>query len=383
MTYTVIRWCLARGVVAGWLVFLLAHPLSAAQTLGPVTDDIGIIKIPAGAPIQIGGYWVMSCADTALGLDSKRGVDIAIADIGNKLLGHPIKFNAEDDLCSAEGGQVAATKLASNPQTVIVLGGACSSAATPAAPILWQAGIVNICTGCSAPSLTAPDQQRAAMRRLHACTISGDIDQGAADAKYMYEALKARTIVTVHDGSPYAQQLTVVTARNFTKLGGKVSSQEAIAPTDIDMHPVLTRVAAEKPDALYIPVFVAAAAQILRQSKETPGLEHTTVVGGGSLAAPGFIEAAGPVVVGFRICSIDLSPETMGKAYPEFIAKYTKMFGEGPISNGHADSYDAAVMAFTAIKEVAKAGSDGSLYIGKKSPSGRSVAKRKGESSMA
>ncbi len=364
MTYTVIRWCLARAVVVGWLVSLLAHPLSAAQTLGPVTDDIGVIKIPAGAPIQIGGYWVMSGADTALGLDSKRGVDIAIADIGNKLLGHPIKFNAEDDLCSAEGGQAAATKLASNPQTVIVLGGACSSAATPAAPILWQAGIVNICTGCSAPSLTAPD--RGPQYDGFARTIASDIDQGAADAKYMYEALKARTIVTVHDGSPYAQQLTVVTARNFARLGGKVASQEAIAPTDIDMHPVLTRVAAEKPDALYIPVFVAAAAQILRQSKETPGLEHTTVVGGGSLAAPGFIEAAGPVVVGFRICSIDISPETMGKSYPEFIAKYTKKFGEGPISNGHADSYDAAVMAFTAIKEVAKADSDGNLYIGKK-----------------
>jgi branched-chain amino acid transport system substrate-binding protein len=56
----------------------------------------------------------------------------------------------------------------------------------------------------------------------------------------------------------------------------------------------------------------------------------------------------------------------MGKSYPEFIAKYTKKFGEGPISNGHADSYDAAVMAFTAIKEVAKADSDGNLYIGKK-----------------
>jgi branched-chain amino acid transport system substrate-binding protein len=177
--------------------------------------------------------------------------------------------------------------------------------------------------------------------------------------------VKARTIVTVHDGSRYAQQLTVVTATNFTKLGGKVVSQEAIAPTDIDMHPVLTRVAAEKPDVLYIPVFVAAAAQILRQSKETPGLEHTTV-GGGSLAAAGFIEAAGPAVIGFRICSIDISPESMGQQYPEFIAKYTRMFGEGPISNGNANSYDAAVMAFTAIKQVAKADSDGNLYIGKR-----------------
>jgi branched-chain amino acid transport system substrate-binding protein len=363
MIFPVVRRSAALGLLTG-LFLLTSHPLHPAQTVGPDTDSIGVIKIPKGAPIQIGGYWVMSGADTALGLDSKRGVEIAIADIGGKLLGHPVKLEAEDDLCSAEGGQAAATKLASSPQTVIVLGGACSSAATPAAPILWQAGITNICTGCSAPSLTAPDRKPA--YDGFARTIASDIDQGAADAEYLYEVVKARTIVTVHDGSPYAQQLTVVTATNFTKLGGKVLSQEAIAPTDIDMHPVLTHVAAEKPDALYMPIFVAAAAQLLRQSKEIPGLEQTTLVGGGSLAASAFIEAAGPAVVGFRICSSDLSPETMGKDYPEFVGKYAKVYGEGPISNGHANSYDAAVMAFTAIKKVAKADKDGNLFIGKK-----------------
>ena len=66
-------------------------------------------------------------------------------------------------------------------------------------------------------------------------------------------------------------------------MGGKILSQEAIAPTDVDMHPVLTRIASEKPDMVYFPVFTAAAAQILRQAKETPGLEKTKLMGGGSL----------------------------------------------------------------------------------------------------
>src|SRR5277367_622654 len=350
-------------LAAAAIITFAAGAAQAAQTLGPVTDDLGVVRIPKGAPIIIGGYWVISGADTAMGIDSKRGAELAFKDNGDKLLGHPIKLNVEDDLCSAEGGQAAATKLASNPQTVIVLGGACSSAATPAAPILWQAGIVNICTGCSAPSLTAPD--RKAVYDGFARTIASDIDQGAADARYLYEVVKARSIVTVHDGSPYAQQLTVVTARNFTNLGGKVLSQEAIAPADIDMHPVLTHVASEKPDALYMPIFVAAAAQMLRQSKEISGLEHTTLIGGGSLAASAFIEAVGATVVGFRIRTSDVSPETLGKNYPEFVEKYKKAYGEGPISNGNANSYDAAVMAFKAIEQVAKTDKGGNLYIGK------------------
>jgi branched-chain amino acid transport system substrate-binding protein len=346
------------------LVLLLSHPLFAAQTVGPVTDDIGVIKIPKGAPIQIGGYWVISGPDTALGLDSKRGAEIALADIGNKLLGHPIKFQVEDDQCNAEGGQTAATKLASNPQITIVLGGACSSAATPAAPILWAQGITNICTACSAPSLTAPDRKPA--YDGFARTIASDIDQGASDAQYIYTVLKAKTLATVHDGSPYAQQLAAVTARNFIKLGGKVVSEEAVAPTDVDMHPVLTKVAAAKPDVFYMPIFVAAAAQLLRQSKEIPGMEHTTLIGGGSLGAAEFIEAVGPAVVGFRLCYSDVSPETMGKGYPAFLTKYKKMYGEGPISGFHANAYDAAEMAIKAITKVAKTDKDGTLYIGRK-----------------
>ena len=148
-----VRRHLARVIVAVALS-VLAHPLYA-ETQGPVTDPIGVVRIPKGAPIQIGGYWVMSGADTAMGIDSKRGAELAFRRIGNKLLDHPIKFQVEDDQCNAEGGQTAATKLAANPQILMVLGGACSSAATPAAPILWQQGITNICNACSAPSLTA------------------------------------------------------------------------------------------------------------------------------------------------------------------------------------------------------------------------------------
>ena len=53
----------------------------AAATVGPVTDDLGVIRIAKGAPIQIGAYWVLSGADTALGLDEKRGVEIAFKDV--------------------------------------------------------------------------------------------------------------------------------------------------------------------------------------------------------------------------------------------------------------------------------------------------------------
>jgi branched-chain amino acid transport system substrate-binding protein len=361
----VAKTCRGLAVLAAAAVMMFASgAVQAAQTIGPVTDDIGVIKIPKGAPIQIGGYWVMSGADTAMGIDSKRGAELYFKSVGDKVLGHPIRLTVEDDMCNAEGGQTAATKLAANPQMFIVLGGACSSAATPAAPILWQQGITNICNACSAPALTAPD--RGAQYDGFGRTIASDIDQGASDAKYMYTVMNAKTIVAVHDGSPYAQQLAAVAAKNFAALGGKVLSTEAVAPTDVDMHPVLTKIAAEKPDVIYMPIFVAAAAQLLRQSKEVSGLEHTGILGGGSLMAAEFIEAAGPSVVGFHIAYPDVSVEAMGKGYPGFVEEYKKVYGEAPVSGYHANAYDAAEMAVTAIKKVAKTDKDGNLYIGKK-----------------
>jgi branched-chain amino acid transport system substrate-binding protein len=139
-----------------------------------------------------------------------------------------------------------------------------------------------------------------------------------------------------------------------------------VAPTDVDMHPVLTRIAAEKPDIVYFPLFTAAAAQVLRQAKETPGLEHTKLMGGSSLLSADFIEAAGPAVVGFIIGYPDLSPTAMGKGYPKFVEEYKKAYGEAPISGYHANAYDAMTLTAMAIKKVGKTDKDGNLYIGRK-----------------
>ena len=86
--------------------------------------------------------------------------------------------------------------------------------------------------------------------------------------------LGIKTAATIHDGSVYADQLQQVFADNFKKLGGTITSQEAVNPGDTDMKPVLTKIATQKPGFLYYPCFIAEAAHITRQSKEVGGLEN-------------------------------------------------------------------------------------------------------------
>ena len=337
---------------------------ATAETVGPVTDELGVIKIPKGAPIHIGGYWTLSGPDTALGLDQKRGAEIAFEDWGNKVVGHPIKFHVEDSQCNAEGGQTAATKLASNQNIVVVVGPDCSSAATPGAPILWNAGIPSVATSTTAPSLTAPDRKPGYHGYLR--TIYNDLSAGAADAEYFYNVLNCRTLATVHDGSPYAEQLVRVAERRFTELGGKVVAAEAVSPTDVDMRPLLTGIATTKPCALYFPIFVAAAAQIARQEGEISGLEDTNIVGGSALMAPGFLEAAGDAAENFVFTNPDASTDAYGEGYNEFLEKYEDRYGEKPIQAFHANAYDGGVVALMGIEKVAKKDAEGNTYIGRK-----------------
>ena len=65
---------------------------------------------------------VVTGADGTLGVDSRRGIEIAVDDKGGKLLGHTIKLDGQDSGCGAEPGQAAAAKLAADTTIVGVIG---------------------------------------------------------------------------------------------------------------------------------------------------------------------------------------------------------------------------------------------------------------------
>ncbi len=102
---------------------------ACAPAAAECTDSIGCVDVKAGDPVHIAYAMVTSGADATLGIDSRNGAEIAVDDKGGKVLGHDIKFDGEDELCSAEGGQAAGTKLAADPTVVAVIGTSCSSAA--------------------------------------------------------------------------------------------------------------------------------------------------------------------------------------------------------------------------------------------------------------
>jgi branched-chain amino acid transport system substrate-binding protein len=343
------------------LAVLLVASIVLTACGGPkfeCTDAIGCVDIAPDEPVHIAYMLTISGATAFLGEDSQGAIEIAIDDRGGELLGHPISLTGEDSLCSAEGGQTAATKLASDPTIVGVIGSNCSSAATAAMPTISSAGFVMLSPSNTAPALTLEGEtwQPGYYRICHT-----DLFQGSVAAEFAYNELGARTAATIHDGSPYADQLQQVFAGRFKELGGTVTFQGAVNVGDTDMRTVLTSVAADSPDVLYYPIFEPEGPFITAQSSEIAGLENTTLMGADGLLSDSFPENSGPNVVGMYLSG----PYVSGAAYDEFLAKWKTKFGGVPPSGFHAFAYDGTNILLDSIEKVAVVDDDGTVHVGR------------------
>jgi branched-chain amino acid transport system substrate-binding protein len=323
------------------------------------TDSIGCVDIAPGDPIHIAYALTVSGATASLGEDSKGAIEIAIADRGGELLGHPLELTGEDTLCNAEGGQAAGTKIAADPTIIGVVGTNCSSEARAAMPLISQAGMVMISPSNTNPDLTDPshpDHHPGYFRTAH-----NDLFQGRVAAEFAYNELGVTSAATIHDGSPYAESLQAVFAEVFQELGGTITAQEAVNVGDTDMKPVLTTIATGAPALIYFPIFEPEGNLIAAQSKEVAGLESTILMGADGLFADTFPEATGSAAVGMYLSGpyVDVNDPDYGA----FLQKWADQIGGVPPSGFHAHAYDGTNIILNAIEAVAVVDADGTVHV--------------------
>ena len=312
-------------------------------------DEFGCVEIAEGDPITIGTELVITGANESLGLDSQYGAEVA-RTMRPEVAGHEVEFNHQDDGCSAEGGTAAARALVSEENIAGVIGTSCSSAGIPSAEILSAEGVMLVSPSNTAPSLTAPETHQP----FYARTAHNDSIQGLAMATFVCEVLGLTTAATIDDGSPYADQLAAVFAASFpTECEGTITAEEAITVGDTDFSGVLENIAADSPEFLYFPIFVAEGALITQQARETAGLEDTILAGADGILTPDWLSAAGDAAEGAVLSGPDLA--FSGDFYAdEFLPAYTEVSNEdAPISVFHAHAFDAYNMLADAIEAVA------------------------------
>ena len=329
-------------------------------------DEFGCVEVPEGDPVRLASANTFSGGALFLGLDVAYGVEIAAND-RQQIFGHPVEIVRQDAGCSdAASGQTAAQAIVADQSIAGVIGTTCSRTAVPAMPVLADAGLTMISASNTAPSLTDPTNAEFG-GPFYFRTAYNDLVQGAAVAKFVCEELSPtpQTAATIHDGSPYAQQLQQVFQDEFTsQCGGTITSAEAIQVLDTAFQGLLTSICADSPDVLFYPIFDPEGGLITQQTQEVSGCEDTILFGADGIKDQGFIDQAGPLAVelGMYFSGPDLN---FGSAYTdEFLPKYRELSGTvNPIAPYHAHGYDAANILMDAITAVGLVDADGTLWI--------------------
>jgi branched-chain amino acid transport system substrate-binding protein len=315
---------------------------------GVPEDPLRVVTIGPGEPLRIAMWGVLTGSDAPLGIDVQRGVELAVED-RPEIAGHTVELISEDAGCTPEGGNTAATRLASDTTLVGLIGSVCSDETVGGIEALTNAGLTTISPSNTRPALTAEDRGPEFAGYLR--TAHNDEFQGAAAAEFVFNELGLTKAATIHDNSSYAQALQEVFAAEFQTLGGEITIQTAVGGGDENMAPVLTNVAATDPEIIYYPVFTSPFGFITAQARDIPGLEDVVLMGADAGFSADAIAAGGENALGVFLSSPDTRQFETG--YPEFLEKFRAKYGGNPEQIFHAHAYDAANMLFDAIEEVA------------------------------
>jgi branched-chain amino acid transport system substrate-binding protein len=350
-----------RGFMKFWQLFcLLVYLLvtGCARSELACRDALGCVVVRPNEPIRIGYLLAESGTAVSLGQDSKGGIEIAIDNRENGVLGHQIELVGRDTACDSTTGQAAAANLTADPTLIGIIGTTCSDVAEAVMPMIDEAGLVMISPSNTAPQLTAVTHP---WQNSYARTAHSNVLQGRVGAEFAYQVLGGRTAVILHDGSDYTRLLAQSFADRWQALGGGILLQTQIIVSQPDLEETLTGLAFNPPDVIYLVLFEPEAIFVANGLVGKPALADISLLGTENLLLPDFPLAGGTAVEGMYVTGTAVT----GTDYDAFLAQWDVTYGQPPPGQFHAHAYDAANILLDAIEVSARQGSDGTALIGR------------------
>ncbi|WP_029460071.1 branched-chain amino acid ABC transporter substrate-binding protein [Solidesulfovibrio alcoholivorans] len=355
---------LALAAILGLVVAALFTGPFREEKKSGCYDALGCVDIPPRAPVRLGVIESLSGKVAVLGSEQLRGLELALAQRGDRLLGHPVELVIEDTGCRPEGGANAALRIVSDPRVAAIFGTTCSGDAASAAQVMSAAGLSMISGNNSAPFLTSIGGKPASKWQPgYFRTAPNEEHSGPAAARYAYTSLGSRKAAIIHDGDIYTRGLAEGFRQEFKRIGGQTVMFAAVDKGDADMRPVLEAVAASGADLLFFPLFQPEGNGVLQAARANPALAGLTLMSDGSLIEQSFIDAMGDAAKGMYF--VGPTPPEPSEAVTAFEARYRERYGEAPPTSYSLNAYDAAGILLDAIKAAAQCSEDGNCVIGR------------------
>lgn len=323
--------------VAAVLVMVVA----ALTACGSREDTIKVaILAPLSGPVP------------TFGVMTRDGALLAIEEWNAKggVLGKKIVPVVEDSQCTPDPAVNAANKVIDQDKVHYIIGEVCSKASIPVSEIANGKKVVQISPTSTNPDVTVGKDGKAKDYIFRACFI--DPFQGTVGAKFALGTLKAKTaFIMLDQANDYVKGLAEFFEKAFTAEGGKVVGKETYTSKDTDFSAILAKVAAAKPDIIYLPDYYNIVNLVTKQAKEK-GIKAPFMGGDGWDSSDMDLKAADGGYFTNHYSPQDTRPEVQNLV-KAFGAKYKDDKGQPKVPDALAAlAYDATNLLLQGIKEV-------------------------------
>ncbi len=331
----------------------------AAPTQAPAAAPTKAPAAPAG-DIKIAILAPLSGPVPTFGVMTRDGALMAIEEWNAKggVNGRKLVPVVEDSQCTPDPAVNAANKVIDQDKVKFIIGEVCSSASIPVSEIANAKKVIQISPTSTNPGVTVGKDGKTKDYIFRACFI--DPFQGQVGAKFALETLKAKTaFIMLDQANDYVKGLAEFFEQSFTKGGGKIVGKETYTGKDTDFSAILAKVAAAKPDVVYLPDYYNVVNLATKQAKEK-GIT-AVFMGGDGWDSSDLDKAAS--AGGYY--TNHYSPEDTRPEVVNFVKNFGTKFkddkGQPKIPDALAAlAYDAANLMLQAIKE---AGSDDTTQV--------------------
>lgn len=301
----------------------------------------GVVKFGVQAPIT-GQY-----ANEGQGISNAAKLLAAEWNKRGGLLGRKIKVEVCDDQGQAAQGAICARQFV-NDGVLAVIGSYTSGAALAAEPIYAAANVIQTSDGTS-DQLTAHGYK----------TFFRNAPPNSAEAVFTAKYFKAkgyRKIAVITDHSSYSTGLARSVIAQAKMAGIHIIDEAYINAGTQNYTPVLTKLAAMHPDAIYFSGYYTDGGLVKAQMSQL-GM-RVPFVGGDANQNTAFAKIAGSAAAGAVIINVPAPEDLPYKSAQDFLSTYKATYGKAPPSVytlTNADGMRAILQTAAKIKSIAPA----------------------------
>jgi branched-chain amino acid transport system substrate-binding protein len=333
---------------------LCACSRSSAPPATPTAPDPATpspdIRIAAGQPLTIAVSAALSGEQQSVGADTAAAAELAVADYGAALQGHPLRVLRKDDECSdPEKAASVAQAIIDESGVVGVIGPICTTGAQAADPLYEEASVVHI-----TPTVTRVELS-AQVERYFFRTAWRDDMQSRIQATYSRDTLNASTAAIIDDGEPYGKSLADAFVPDFEAMGGRIVSHERAEPASVDLVSLAVRVASANPDIVVFEGLNPEAALLLKELR-TASYRGVFIAPDAELNVHDFVSIAGDAAEGAIVTAGPVPDEP-------FTARFRERTQHVPSTGFVLQTYDAVTLLLRAVDAVASPQTDGTVVI--------------------